>query len=236
MKRTIGLVGLILFAVLISSIDKADAQQNDDGSSHIAKGYEIRYSEKQKIQTNKKNSNQPTRSSTKSIALKCNAVEVGNVIPYPTATVTLKGHFYSFQGKANWLPPDPGFAGKATIIGIDSDGDCVRDDIERLIARLLPNANQKKARKYMFEYAKWRREFLKYPHLSEQSAKEISRNLYKSAECVRRVIGDNVKSQQIIDKVFSKFHDTFPRSYRYIGNNALLGGWSTREKIPVSCP
>lgn len=32
------------------------------------------------------------------------------------------------------LPPDPGEAGKATIVGIDSDNDGVRDDIQRYIA------------------------------------------------------------------------------------------------------
>lgn len=95
------------------------------------------------------------------ISLQCNSVEYGNPIPYPTISVFLKGRFYPLYGKADWLPNDPGVAGKNTIMGIDSDGDCVRDDIERIIARLLPSSNQKKARKYMFEYAKWRGYFSK---------------------------------------------------------------------------
>src|SRR5216683_231714 len=37
------------------------------------------------------------------------------------------------------LPPDPGAAGKATLQGIDSDGDGVRDDIQRYIALTYPN-------------------------------------------------------------------------------------------------
>lgn len=36
------------------------------------------------------------------------------------------------------LPPDPGEAGKATIEGIDSDEDGVRDDIQRYIALTYP--------------------------------------------------------------------------------------------------
>ena len=32
------------------------------------------------------------------------------------------------------LPPDPGEAGKVTVEGIDSDGDGVRDDVQRYIA------------------------------------------------------------------------------------------------------
>lgn len=38
------------------------------------------------------------------------------------------------------LPPDPGEAGKATTAGIDSDGDGVRDDVERWIALTYPDS------------------------------------------------------------------------------------------------
>ncbi len=168
--------------------------------------------------------------------LYCNPVEYGNPIPYPSTTVPLNGKFYTFAGKVEWLPDDPGPAGNNSIVGIDSDGDCVRDDIERMIAILLPSSNQKKARKYMFEYAKWRGYFLKFPSLSTETAKDVSGYMYIASECVRLALADETKSKDILDRVFSKFHNTFPRSYRYIENNAKLGGWSTREKITVSCP
>ncbi|MCF6156788.1 MAG: hypothetical protein E3K36_16465 [Candidatus Brocadia sp.] len=35
------------------------------------------------------------------------------------------------------LPPDPGKAGKETLLGIDTDGDGVRDDIQRRIMKVL---------------------------------------------------------------------------------------------------
>ncbi|MCL1945605.1 MAG: hypothetical protein FWF51_00430 [Chitinivibrionia bacterium] len=37
------------------------------------------------------------------------------------------------------LPPNPGAAGKKTVLGIDSDGDGVRDDIQIEITKLIPN-------------------------------------------------------------------------------------------------
>jgi hypothetical protein len=37
------------------------------------------------------------------------------------------------------LPPDPGEAGKQTLLGIDSDGDGVRDDVQRYIYLTYPN-------------------------------------------------------------------------------------------------
>ncbi|MEP7162787.1 MAG: hypothetical protein ABI747_03420, partial [Candidatus Moraniibacteriota bacterium] len=43
------------------------------------------------------------------------------------------------------LPPDPDEAGKATIEGIDSNGNGVRDDIERWIAVKYPNSEKTRA-------------------------------------------------------------------------------------------
>ena len=43
------------------------------------------------------------------------------------------------------LPPDPGEAGKQTLAGIDSDGDGVRDDIQRYIALNYPDSEKTRA-------------------------------------------------------------------------------------------
>ena len=43
------------------------------------------------------------------------------------------------------LPPDPGEAGKATLEGIDSNGNGVRDDVERAIAKLYPDEPELRA-------------------------------------------------------------------------------------------
>jgi len=43
------------------------------------------------------------------------------------------------------LPPDPGEAGMATLEGIDSDGDGVRDDVQRWIALSFPNSEKTRA-------------------------------------------------------------------------------------------
>lgn len=46
---------------------------------------------------------------------------------------------------AGGLPPDPGEAGKATLAGIDSDHDGVRDDVQRWIALTFPNSEKTRA-------------------------------------------------------------------------------------------
>jgi hypothetical protein len=43
------------------------------------------------------------------------------------------------------LPPNPGIAGKKTILGIDSDGDGVRDDIQIAVTKLIPDDPYKRA-------------------------------------------------------------------------------------------
>ena len=43
------------------------------------------------------------------------------------------------------LPPDPGAAGSATLAGIDSDGDGVRDDVQRYIGLSYPQSAKERA-------------------------------------------------------------------------------------------
>ena len=43
------------------------------------------------------------------------------------------------------LPPDPGAAGKKTVLGIDSDGDGIRDDIQIAVTKLIPDDPYKRA-------------------------------------------------------------------------------------------
>lgn len=165
----------------------------------------------------------------------CNEVQEYGIMPFPGASVYVAGH-YRIQGKASWLPPDPGDEGKLTIEGVDTDGDCVRDDIELLIAGLLPMREQQGARYYLFEYARWRGVFLQQG-LSGIEARHISEQLYIASECTYRNLGNDTLSRDLFDLVFAKFHNTFPRSDRYIANSALLGGWNTRKQIlfPIPC-
>ena len=43
------------------------------------------------------------------------------------------------------LPPDPGAAGKKTLLGIDSDNDGIRDDIQIAVTKLFPDDPYKRA-------------------------------------------------------------------------------------------
>jgi len=56
------------------------------------------------------------------------------------------------------LPPDPGEAGKATLAGIDSDNDGVRDDVQRWIA--ASSQNSKNMREVLTQGSKAMQDFL----------------------------------------------------------------------------
>jgi hypothetical protein len=208
------------------------AKSNDD--THSAPAYEFKDSEEPINQERAQIENKEAL--TAALSVQCNAPEVGSPIPYPTAVVPMSEKFYVVAGKpAAWLPPDPGEAGKTTISGIDSDSDCVRDDIERFIARLLQGSDQVTARKYMFEYAKWLGLFLTTSPLSQSDAQSITTNSYKSIQCVRKILGDTESTKSMLSQVFSQFHNTSDRSYKFIGNSSLLGGWTTRDYTDLTC-
>lgn len=82
----------------------------------------------------------------------CGTPQTDDSIPYPTVVIDLED-FFVIQGKAEWLPPRPGSGADNTILGIDADGDCVRDDIEHYIATLFNHKTQHRVRKYLYEYA-----------------------------------------------------------------------------------
>lgn len=52
------------------------------------------------------------------------------------------------------LPPDPGPAGMATLAGIDSNNNAVRDDLERYIALTYPAASDADTRAALTQYTK----------------------------------------------------------------------------------
>ena len=54
-------------------------------------------------------------------------------------------NYSPISGPIDRLPPHPGEEGKQTVIGIDSDGDGVRDDIQIAIAKLIPDDPYKRA-------------------------------------------------------------------------------------------
>jgi hypothetical protein len=113
------------------------------------------------------------------------------------------------------LPPDPGEAGKQTLEGIDSDGDGVRDDIERYIALRYPA--QESLRTPLMAYAAASQDFILVAH-DRLSARAISDRRDLATQClVSRTpdngfaIRDDVLSQQLNTPVRRSAYDDADR-------------------------
>lgn len=165
----------------------------------------------------------------------CQEPEYGDTLPFPGAMANLDTAFLPIKGRAKWLPSDPGPAGKTFIPGIDADRDCVRDDIEIFIATKYPNRDQRMARKYLFEFAKYLGLFL-HPAINSTMADYYAQKMHIATECARRELGNKPTTRKEMDMIFAKFHNTLDRSYQYIHNNELLGGSSSQIQNEINCP
>ncbi len=117
------------------------------------------------------------------------------------------------------LPPDPGEEGKQTLLGIDSDGDGVRDDIQRYIYFTYPD--DEKVRLGLTYYAK---EFQGV--LADADDREAVYNhaiiMSRHGECLWYIKGED--SIYIRRAIRAEILNTRERSIAYITYSDNLGG------------
>ena len=117
------------------------------------------------------------------------------------------------------LPPDPGDAGKQTLLGIDSDSDGVRDDIQRYIYFAYPD--NEKVRVALTQIA------IEYQGLLSQAsdpdaAFNHATRMARHGECVDYIQGE--AASDTLAALKAEFLNTKERSLAYINYNNSLGG------------
>ena len=117
------------------------------------------------------------------------------------------------------LPPDPGEAGKKTLLGIDTDGDGVRDDIQRYIYFTYPD--DKKLRLGLTYYAIEFQGVLKDAN-DREAAYVHANKMARHGECLFYLKGED--SFDIIDLLRAEILNTRDRSIAYITYSDNLGG------------
>ncbi len=124
------------------------------------------------------------------------------------------------------LPPDPGEAGKATLAGIDSDNDGVRDDIQRYIAFTFPDSARVRAA--ASDYAKKVQETF---FIGEDRVKAVNLAavLGRARQCISFLHGSETgealrRAIKATDELRTRVLDTGARSRSYLAYNALLAG------------
>ena len=122
-------------------------------------------------------------------------------------------------GPGGGLPPDPGEEGKATLEGIDSDGDGIRDDIQRFIA--LDHPDSEKLRAALTQYARAIQEALLVRDDKALSLNAASA-LDRVSECLRYILGPS--SPDVQNELHAQFLNTVARSRAYLTYDAQLFG------------
>ena len=117
------------------------------------------------------------------------------------------------------LPPDPGKAGKETLLGIDTDGDGVRDDIQRYIYLTYPD--DKKLRLGLTYYAIEFQGVLKDAN-DREAAYDHANKMARHGECLFYLKGR--ESIDICRALRAKILNTRERSIAYIKYSDNLGG------------
>jgi hypothetical protein len=116
------------------------------------------------------------------------------------------------------LPPDPGEAGKVTLEGIDSDGDGVRDDIQRYIALTYPDSER--TRTALIQYTKVIQFTLLDADNSEVSTVH-ARERERAIDCLYYINPD--KANVIHSQLRARILNTDIRSRAYIISDGHLG-------------
>ena len=117
------------------------------------------------------------------------------------------------------LPPDPGKAGKETLLGIDTDGDGVRDDIQRYIYFTYPD--DKKLRLGLTYYAIEFQGVLKDAN-DREAAYDHANKMSRHGDCLWYLKGE--EAIDICRALRAKILNTRERSMAYItySDNLLL--------------
>jgi len=125
----------------------------------------------------------------------------------------------SSESTNNKLPPDPGEAGKQTLMGIDSDGDGLRDDIQRYIYLTYPDQPNVRGalRQYAFSLQK-----TVDPDRVAGTGRVIADENGLAMECVNYFMRDEI--YEVTQRLKAEVMNTYDRTKKYLAYDKELSG------------
>lgn len=148
-----------------------------------------------------------------------------NPLGESSPAITDTGAFTTCSAGEDGLPPDPGPANDETIEGIDSDGDGIRDDIQRYIALNYSEAPTRNALTQITRSVQAALLDADSEGLSIEDAQEIMR----ASECLGAIMPTDER-YRVKTLVLSEILDTELRGMRYVEFNSKLAGQVFRGK------
>jgi hypothetical protein len=123
------------------------------------------------------------------------------------------------------LPPDPGSAGKATLEGIDSNKNGVRDDVEIAIYNYAPKPEQKELRQALAQMSKGlQASILAGSKNSVSESLKVQQETAKDVDCLIMKSPDMINSRQELIMMERLVANTDARAKAYINYNKALSG------------
>jgi hypothetical protein len=148
---------------------------------------------------------------------------------------TFSAQAFNVQSAYN-LPPDPGEAGKATLEGIDSDNDGIRDDVQIAIYKYAPRPDQEEWRQMMFQMAKTFLLIIKLDLSDTEIMLATHKDYRRAHECYK--LRSMRSDYQDLDLIISAVRNTPERRkatnnfYRTTESNGLNPFTSSADPVP----
>ena len=150
------------------------------------------------------------------------AVVFGKTVIVPVILAEPLPISFSVTASNDGLPPDPGEAGKATLEGIDSNQNGVRDDIERYIALTYTGDANRNVRKALEQDAKGFQMAL-LASSNEEDSIRVLHERERDGHCLAGVMGVNA-SGDAGELLQAQILNTELRSRAWIAANRHIGG------------
>lgn len=157
------------------------------------------------------------------------ALIIGAVLAIGTA-LFIVGCKYSSSGSSSapstaqeppGLPPDSGPAGKATLAGIDSNGNGVRDDVERYIA--INHQDSAKVRAALMQFATVAQLEL-IDSTDKQKSIQHANESGRAIDCMVDIAGSVQKAENLYKDLQLVILNTDARNKAYFAYDDQLGG------------
>lgn len=120
------------------------------------------------------------------------------------------------------LPLDPGENGLSTLLGVDTDRDTVRDDIQRHIALTYPNSER--TRRALRDVSVLFQTSMKVPAGDKAAAKRVDAQLERAIDCLEFVSGDIKVVSKQFNVMEAEYFNTLARLRAYEAYNRMLSG------------